>query len=105
MSERDVARRQPFKKRAIPGAEKVAVARRYGAVPGTSTEGVQCHYCSFVGSIWWPFTYTGKVGTHMVTTGLEFDHVYPESKGGLSVAENLVLACRPCNRAKKDKVL
>jgi 5-methylcytosine-specific restriction endonuclease McrA len=40
----------------------------------------------------------------MVTSGLEFDHIYPESKGGTSDPENLTLACRPCNRAKKDKV-
>jgi 5-methylcytosine-specific restriction endonuclease McrA len=92
-----------FKKRAIPGPSKIAVARRFGAVPGQTTS-ASCVYCGFDGEIWWPLTYTGKVGSHMVTSGLEFDHIYPESKGGTSDPENLTLACRPCNRAKKDKV-
>ena len=95
----------PFRKAHIPGTVKAQVASRYGAVPGSTLEGVKCHYCPAVGSIWWPLTYTGKVGAHMVTTGLEFDHVIPESKGGATSAENMVLACRPCNRAKKDKVI
>lgn len=30
------------------------------------------------------------------------DHVVPVSKGGDSSLGNLVAACRPCNRAKKD---
>jgi 5-methylcytosine-specific restriction endonuclease McrA len=92
-----------YKKRAIPGPSKVAVARRFGALPGQTTP-AHCVYCGADGEIWWPLTYTGKVGCHMVTTGLEFDHIYPESKGGTSDPENLTLACRPCNRAKKDKV-
>jgi len=92
-----------YKKRAIPGASKIAVARRVGAIPG-QTVSANCAYCGAGGEIWWPFTYTGKIGSHMVTAGLEFDHIYPESKGGSSDPENLTLACRPCNRAKKDKV-
>jgi hypothetical protein len=91
-------------KTAIPGLSKVAVARRYGAQPGQTTPAV-CFYCAAAGEIWWPLTYTGRVGSHMVTPGLEFDHVYPESRGGTHAPESLVLACRPCNRAKKDKVL
>jgi 5-methylcytosine-specific restriction endonuclease McrA len=92
-----------YKKKAIPGPSKVAVARRFGAIPGQTTP-ADCAYCGANGEIWWPLTYTGKVGSHMVTSGLEFDHVYPESRGGTSDPENLTLACRPCNRAKKDKV-
>lgn len=94
-----------YKKRAIPGWVKIAVAQRYGAVPGRSDNPGQCHYCGSPGSIWWPLTYTQKVGSHMVLTGLEFDHVFPEFHGGQSVPENIVLACRPCNRSKRDKVL
>lgn len=34
---------------------------------------------------------------------LEVDHVIPFSKGGDDTIENLVTACRRCNRQKKDK--
>ena len=33
----------------------------------------------------------------------EADHVLPISRGGLTTEENLVCACLPCNRSKKDK--
>ena len=93
-----------YRKRAIPGPVKIAVAERAGATPGTTTP-VVCFYCGRTGELWWPLTFTGKVGSHMVMTEFEFDHKFPESKGGLSVPSNIVIACRPCNRAKKDKVL
>lgn len=35
---------------------------------------------------------------------MEIDHVFPEAKGGPTVAENLVTACEPCNRAKRDRL-
>lgn len=93
-----------FVKRAIPGSVKQVVVERAGATPGT-TSPIECHYCGREGTIWWPLTYTGKVGSHMVMRGFEFDHVYPESKGGATTPENIVISCRPCNRSKKDKVL
>lgn len=31
---------------------------------------------------------------------LEADHIYPVSSGGLSIAENMVNVCKPCNRNK-----
>ena len=93
-----------FKKKAIPGASKIALAYRVGAIPGRSSQ-IDCAYCSVTGTLWWPLTYTGKVGAHMVATGFEIDHIHPESKGGSSDVDNLTFACRPCNRAKKDKVL
>jgi hypothetical protein len=34
---------------------------------------------------------------------LECDHVTPLSRGGSDEDDNLVTACRPCNRAKRDK--
>lgn len=91
-------------KRAIPGRTKIAVASRVGALPG-GTSVVQCFYCGKVGALWWPFTYTNRIGSHMVMTGFEFDHLFPESKGGAADPSNIVIACRSCNRAKKDKVL
>lgn len=91
-------------KATITGPVKRAVVERVGAKPGTTTAAV-CVYCGSVGSIWWPLTYKNRVGSHMVLKGLEFDHVFPESRGGPTTAENIVLACLPCNRSKKDKVL
>ena len=41
-----------------------------------------------------------------VATGavLEVDHKQPASKGGQSIASNLITACRTCNRGKGDRV-
>ena len=33
------------------------------------------------------------------------DHVVPRSRGGEHVWENVVAACRPCNTAKRDRML
>jgi hypothetical protein len=33
------------------------------------------------------------------------DHIYPVSKGGLNLDENLVYCCNPCNSKKSDKSL
>lgn len=33
------------------------------------------------------------------------DHVVPRSKGGRHTWENVVAACRPCNAAKRDRLL
>jgi len=33
------------------------------------------------------------------------DHIYPVSKGGLSIIENLVWCCSSCNSLKADKGL
>lgn len=44
-----------------------------------------CHYC------------------HCKTEKLTFDHVIPIARGGKHEAENLVMACFPCNRSKGAK--
>lgn len=49
----------------------------------------QCAYC----------------GAAIRSDNREFDHVQPLAKGGTHTADNLVVACRPCNRAKKDRTL
>lgn len=36
---------------------------------------------------------------------LECDHKYPISKGGTNNEGNLVTSCRPCNRAKRNKIV
>lgn len=35
----------------------------------------------------------------------EIDHVLPIARGGTHEVENLVVACRPCNRSKKDRTV
>lgn len=34
----------------------------------------------------------------------QIDHVWPHSMGGLTVMENLVLACERCNTGKRDRI-
>lgn len=36
---------------------------------------------------------------------IQFDHIYPYSRGGLSTVDNIQLLCGSCNRAKSNKVL
>ena len=36
---------------------------------------------------------------------LEIDHIVPKSKGGTDDPENLITACRECNRGKGNKIL
>lgn len=48
-------------------------------------DGYVCHYCG------------DENGPH------EVDHLIPRSKGGTNALSNLVVACRSCNRSKKDK--
>lgn len=36
---------------------------------------------------------------------LHIDHVLPQSKGGLSIASNLVTSCSDCNMGKSDVLL
>ena len=42
---------------------------------------------------------------HLINQGqnLHFDHIYPLSKGGLTIVDNMQLLCRSCNSSKKDK--
>lgn len=93
----------PFKKKAIPGHVKIAVVRAAGAEPGGYSR-IACSYCPATGELWWPLTYTGRVGSHMLMPGFEFDHVHPEFHGGPATAGNIVIACRPCNRRKGAKI-
>jgi hypothetical protein len=49
-------------------------------------DGFRCRYC----------------GAGVIEVTLHCDHVVPESKGGPTVAENLVTACQPCNLGKSN---
>lgn len=94
----------PFKKAAIPERVRREVAKRAGAVPG-ETVPAQCTYCDAEGTINWPRLSSGKPGSWVSFTGLELDHVHPEFHGGTATAENIVLACRRCNRSKGHGVV
>ncbi len=63
---------------AIPTSVRKVVITRDGFV---------CQYCG---------TENGK---------FEVDHIHPWSHGGADTPENLTVACKPCNRSKKDKTL
>lgn len=52
-------------------------------------DGFRCRYC----------------GITAAETKLVIDHVYPFSKGGKCVAENLAAACEECNTGKSDSIL
>jgi 5-methylcytosine-specific restriction endonuclease McrA len=49
----------------------------------------QCQYCGC------------KIGKNDFT----YDHVTPQSKGGKTCWENIVVACVPCNQRKQDKTV
>ena len=38
-------------------------------------------------------------------TILECDHMIPISRGGKNITDNLITACLPCNRSKRDKTV
>ena len=91
-------------KRPISEALRRAVAQRYGCEPGAYLK-VRCAYCEHVGGIQWfmPQHRPGK--GRVALESLEFDHSLAEACGGKSIAGNIVLACRPCNRSKGAKPL
>lgn len=90
-----------YKKRAIPCSVRRDVAVKYGCPPGGDVI-VPCHYCGAPDTIHWPRLYGGRPGA-WVAFGHEMDHAVPEFHGGSSTADNIVLACRPCNRSKGAK--
>lgn len=82
-----------FKKQAVPLSVRRELAARAGGEVGQTTP-TSCAYCGADGSItWYP---SGWV----YFSDLEMDHVHAEARGGPTVASNLVLACRRCNRKK-----
>lgn len=38
------------------------------------------------------------------SSNIEYDHIYPVSKGGKSTVENIQLLCKPCNQRKTNRV-
>jgi len=93
-----------YKKALIPDVIRRAVAVAAGAIPGQDST-VPCHYCGQVGQIIWGTGRRGLPFSYITATpGLDVDHVIPERLGGLTTLENLVMACRRCNRSKGSRV-
>ena len=46
-----------------------------------------------------------QFNTETLTDKIHMDHIYPVSKGGHSVIENLVFICEQCNIKKSDQTL
>lgn len=93
--------REGYRKRAIPSEERLAVAKKYGCKPGGEAE-ASCYYCGMPGMVkWWPGP-NGKPTRWVTLSDLEFDYFYSEHAGGETSSKNMVLACRSCNRAKRE---
>lgn len=89
------------RKRAITGPVRREVCIRYGAALNQPVT-AKCAYCDYESRIEW----TNSAPSYPVLSGLmEYDHVIPEALGGPTVADNLVLACKPCNRRKGANLL
>lgn len=93
---------KPRRKANIVGSVRAEVAARYGCPKGERIE-VGCHYCGAPGFMRWFWTERSRTGWVSLLY-LEWDHVVPESRGGPTTADNLVVACQPCNRRKGSKV-
>lgn len=58
----------------------------------------RCQYCGVkVGS------YHKILNKKLSLGDLTLDHIYPASRGGKTIPENLVTACKPCNQRKADR--
>ena len=94
--------REGSRKLAIRTADRQGVAMKYGCEPG-GTAKAKCYYCGFEGTVHWHKLYSGRPSFWVSFVGLELEHFIPESKDGKGVTNNLVLACRGCNRSKHDR--
>jgi len=90
-------------KREIPADVRRQLATRYGCQVGKHVV-VKCAYFDSTGVIYWIVRRKQTLGWVSIS-GLEIDHIVPESKGGETKPDNLHLACRYCNRAKGAKTI
>jgi len=91
--------REGSRKLAIHTEVRRMVADKYGCKPGCEVD-ASCYYCGAQGSVTWHKLSNGRPSFWVTFNGLELDHFEPEYHGGEGVAENIVLACRACNRSK-----
>lgn len=91
-----------YRRLAIPSESRRALASKYECAPGGQIE-AKCYFCPSTGKvIWWNLS-SGKPSSWVSFSDLEIDHFKPEAEGGNSLPENLILACRSCNRRRKTK--
>lgn len=90
---------EKYKKQSISPILRREIAIKYGCPPGECIE-TACYYCGKIGSICWSRTTKNQPASWISFSGLELDHFVPESSGGVASIENIVLACRHCNRSK-----
>lgn len=93
--------REDYRKKSIPTEERVAVARKYGCQPGGSVD-ASCHYCGMPGKVHWWMGQNNKLSRWITLSELEFDYFVSEHSGGPAESGNIVLACRSCNRGKRE---
>jgi len=84
---------------AIPLEVRRQVASKHGCKPGERADAA-CYYCGAPGSIWWVKTQKGRPSCWVAFGDLELDHFHSEKEGGEATENNIVLACRHCNRSK-----
>lgn len=94
--------REGSRKLAIPLSVRREIAIKYGCQPGKQKK-VECYYCGCHGEVYWFSHADGRPSSWVTFPGLEIDHVIPEVEGGENRNENIVLACRNCNRSKGTK--
>jgi 5-methylcytosine-specific restriction endonuclease McrA len=93
--------RESYRKKAIPTESRVGVAKKYGCKAGCEAN-AECYYCGMPGKIKWWTGSNGKPTRWITLSDLEFDHFISEHSGGDNSSENIVLACRSCNRGKRE---
>lgn len=87
----------------LSAGERAKVCARYGIKVNEGWQHVPCHWCGDA-SIRVAWSMTGKQTAGWATGwGAEFDHLIPLSKGGPNTAENVVIACRRCNRSRCNR--
>ncbi len=94
--------RETSRKLAIPQSVRRDIAKKYGCQPGKQKK-VDCYYCGLQGEVYWFAFPDGRPSSWVTFPGLEIEHLIAESEGGETQSENLVLACRNCNRSKGTK--
>lgn len=93
--------REGSRKVSIPLAIRRAVAEKYKCPPGKTVD-ADCFYCGAPGQVSWMPLSDGRASSWVTFPGLELDHLEAEANGSEISKENIVLACRKCNRSKAD---
>jgi 5-methylcytosine-specific restriction endonuclease McrA len=85
------------KKSVISQQLRRNVAERYGCTPGETVNN-ECYFCGAKGNINWTKRRDGSP-SGWVQFSHELSHIISEFTGGETKEENIVLACRNCNRS------